>query len=371
MTDSKMMERRTNRIMSLQALRAIGFIGIFLCHVDFPYHWAAIGVSTFFVLSGFLLTVRYLDQDIPLSYTDRLKFAWKRIGKLYPLHIITMCCSIVMNLIVYLRHGASAANILFLLAGIGLNVTLLQSWIPYNRVNTSLNGVAWFLSDILFLYFMFPVVNRWIQKARSRALVLSCILVLVIQLALRALPLSALGIQQSLYDWIVYFSPLFRLGDFFIGCCLGRYYQRMRPKLTTSGGPIMWSIMELLFAAVTILVILWPFRTDSSLLNAVRNTACVPIAAGWVSLFAVNRGILTKVLCNRFFLFLGDISPYAFLIHYVITCFCSRCLGHWDISLSGGAKCCLILFEFLVTILASLLYSKMAKRWQMKKAAGC
>lgn len=42
------------KIVSLQALRAIAFIGVFLLHADAPVAWATLGVPVFFCYVRFL-----------------------------------------------------------------------------------------------------------------------------------------------------------------------------------------------------------------------------------------------------------------------------------------------------------------------------
>lgn len=53
-----------NKIESLTALRGIAFIGIFFLHTGFCIQWATLGVSTFFILSGFLLSYKYFYSNV-------------------------------------------------------------------------------------------------------------------------------------------------------------------------------------------------------------------------------------------------------------------------------------------------------------------
>lgn len=68
-----------NRVLvSVQALRGFAFLLIFLWHLNI-LHLGSAGVSIFFVLSGFLLTLRY-KEDYPQSrIRDSLKFTYDHI----------------------------------------------------------------------------------------------------------------------------------------------------------------------------------------------------------------------------------------------------------------------------------------------------
>lgn len=51
------------------------------------------GTSTFFILSGFILTHVYLKK-IQLNKFSNTVFLIKRFSALYPIHIVTMCLAI-------------------------------------------------------------------------------------------------------------------------------------------------------------------------------------------------------------------------------------------------------------------------------------
>ena len=51
---------KKNKIESIQALRALAFLGIFFAHSHFFISWSALGVCVFFVMSGFALCI-HLD----------------------------------------------------------------------------------------------------------------------------------------------------------------------------------------------------------------------------------------------------------------------------------------------------------------------
>lgn len=69
---------------------------------------------------------------------------------------------------------------------------------------------------------------------------------------------------------------------------------------------VFGSTIEIVFSAVTAVIVIWPFDIDFLLLNAAHNETILynPIAAGWVYLFTINKGIIAKLFSNRIFYFL-------------------------------------------------------------------
>lgn len=81
-----------HRQRSIQSIRAIAFILIFFSHVELSAT-GPVGVSMFLVLSGFCMTYAYLDRPEKTTrpcFVNNVKFAWRKVRKLYPLHIVTL-----------------------------------------------------------------------------------------------------------------------------------------------------------------------------------------------------------------------------------------------------------------------------------------
>ncbi len=148
------------KIDSIQALRGLGFIFIFLTHCSITPLFAAMAVSMFLVLSGFLLASKHYSNDEMCQWgiVDSFLYAKKKIENLYPLHIITM----VLAVGIYIRYRKPWEEIV---TNIILNVLLVQAWIPKQMYYFSLNGVSWYLSVCVFCYFIFPFVLKVMKKS--------------------------------------------------------------------------------------------------------------------------------------------------------------------------------------------------------------
>ena len=212
------------KIRSLQAVRAMAFLGIFLFHSGVTAFSAGgvWGVSVFFILSGFLMFYSYsgTDKIKECGIIYNLKFGVNKIKKLYLLHIVTMILAMP-----WIVKAIISGDILTSVIKTVLNICLLQSWIPSADIYFSLNGVSWYLSVSLFLYAMFPFVLRQIEKYDRIQNAIAAILIIYFLQIMMFFAVYCVQTElfhdNALAHWFVYVFPLSRLGDFVIGCNLG------------------------------------------------------------------------------------------------------------------------------------------------------
>ena len=90
----KKTRRKSSRIYGLDGLRALAIIGVTLFHM-FPYtiKGGYLGVSLFFVISGFLLTVTNERRLKKRTYSISSYFS-KRIRRIYPPLLIVLMTAI-------------------------------------------------------------------------------------------------------------------------------------------------------------------------------------------------------------------------------------------------------------------------------------
>ena len=140
-------------IRSFTGWRYIFAVAIFMHHYQIDgksvlQAGGAIGVTFFFILSGFLLAYGYKKRLMTreISTSDFYK---ARAVKLYPLHILCFAAVFLLGIRNFVTADLPKAV---------LNLFLLQSWVPSPDYYMSYNAVSWFLSDELFVYLMFPFV---------------------------------------------------------------------------------------------------------------------------------------------------------------------------------------------------------------------
>ena len=369
--------RTRGKIDSLQVLRALAFLGIFLEHADGWIRWPSLGVSVFLVLSGFLMQRNYSDAELIPSIKNNLKFAIAKIKKLYHLHILTGVLALILNVITIVQSGAQLQSLLLLPVKMVLSALLLQSWVPDIRINWCLNGVAWYLSVMLFMYFVFPFLKDRIKKARPRNLGILCVAILLVEIAVCIPVVAVFGPESPVYQWFMYCFPVFRLGEFVIGCALARWYMEKPHDAVGAAKVAAFAIVALV---LTVLVELWARQGYSGALQAALHnwtTVYIPLAAAWLCLFALDRGFVKGLSACKPILFVGDISAYNFLIHIMVIKYCNLILTLFGIGcdpdflnpdIDGIAKLGLIVLEFALALAASYGYKKLHDSWAAKQA---
>jgi peptidoglycan/LPS O-acetylase OafA/YrhL len=148
------------QILSLQGIRAMMFILIFFFHSDlfldryFVFNRFFIGggtlaVSVFFILSGFVTGLSRKHIHCVKEYTSYIK---SKISRFYFFHLFFLILSIPLSYNFFLHDKKGLVSLI-------LDFLLLQSWVPDPTVWRSYNGLAWFLSTLLFCYLLLPFVE--------------------------------------------------------------------------------------------------------------------------------------------------------------------------------------------------------------------
>ena len=117
-----------NLILTLQTVRCIAFLEIFMVHThvlsDVLHGLGGSGVSIFFILSGFLMVYNYFNQNKikKISFISSLFFSYSKIKKLYILHIL---CTIAVMIV-----GFESKDFIYTSFRFILNCLLIQGYFP-------------------------------------------------------------------------------------------------------------------------------------------------------------------------------------------------------------------------------------------------
>ncbi len=289
-------------IKSLQSLRFVAACAIFLHHLayleqadrfaflytDYFSKWY-FGVSFFFVLSGFVLSISDSSQ---WTHSKFFRFFRNRILRFYPIHIATFVASLPL---VYRFSTPSAAMWI-------ANLSLLQSFVPNILFYFSFNSVSWFLSDLLFFSFCFPVLIYVYTKMRIPEMLKVAIYGGVIGTYMYIYGLHY-GQTQNIH-WFFYISPFWRIIDFVSGMVFGFLYLQTKKYagiLSYRSG----TLLEICSVFLFILAVVYAYRIPLRYQYAVYY---VPVLSVVVYVFALSKGALSKIMEHTFLVKLGNIG---------------------------------------------------------------
>ena len=181
--------------------------GIFaICIVCFHFAMHAFdqmtyaGVTSFFMLSGFLVAYKRSDID------SCKQFYWRRLKRLFPLHWIALAGMIVLDLALMhkFHYGWD----------LPLHVLLLQSWVPSEAVFYNYSIHSWFLSSLLFAVLVTPLLFKFFNYANRKlawgVVLAACVVVVAANL-----------VADEHWHSYLYVCPLARLVDYALGMMLG------------------------------------------------------------------------------------------------------------------------------------------------------
>jgi peptidoglycan/LPS O-acetylase OafA/YrhL len=151
-------------------------------------------VDFFFVLSGFVIGRTYLGQvGDGASYG---LFMWKRLARLYPLHLLTLGVGIIGGMVIgtgALQPGTNPE--VFSAKAILANLTLTHSLGVTS--DGSFNIPSWSISAEMFVYALFPLMALAITRLNAATNALLIIAYVLVTIAVR----QHLGLRDWTLTW--------------------------------------------------------------------------------------------------------------------------------------------------------------------------
>jgi peptidoglycan/LPS O-acetylase OafA/YrhL len=329
---------RREEIEALTGLRFVAAAHVLVYHAFFTFDRRAsraiaspiaksviehgyVGVNLFFVLSGFVLGLAYVDARG--SFVGRVRDFWRaRFARIYPLHVIGLLLALPLFVLGSIEGRASTEAIKDeALRELAVCATLVQAWLP--RDVFDLNGPAWSLSVEAFFYTCFPLVvfaARPIRRAWPFAIVvtLACVAAIAIPLS-RGAELTSIA-RASDAERALLFNPLLRLPDFVAGFVAARVHVLAGANKTKNTA---WDAIALLAIIAACVACATPRVPLALLHNGALDVA-------WVILFvALARGrLVSRALAWRPLVVCGRASFALYVIHKPLYFWIARFAPH-------------------------------------------
>jgi peptidoglycan/LPS O-acetylase OafA/YrhL len=263
----------------------------------------AFAVSFFFLLSGYVLAMVYLDDD---RRVERKRFFVARIARIYPLYLITL----IWDSIYQGALRATGAGWLKVAGKFSLkvaaNLAMLQAWYPLRL--GGIDGPNWSISAEAFFYLCFPVLGVALWRLRGARLWIAAGCAYAGGQAL-----VWLAAPPHLRSEIMTCLPLLHLSTFVLGILLARW-QVLRLKESEADSASAWQANAVLAVS---LAALWLFKSPirPSNYDFSLNGLQAPIFMGVIWGLSWTSTWVTKLLSARWLVALGNSSFALYLIH--------------------------------------------------------
>jgi len=307
-----------------------------------------VGVSFFFVLSGFILVYTYAGRS-----TTAREFWRARFARVYPAYAFALLITVPFFLFT-VQHSSEiklpfvafeAAHVKLASA---LEILLLQAWVPPAAL--SWNAVGWSLSVEAFFYLLFPFLllrySRLSPKQLFAIMLASWLASNLISTAYTVLrPDGIVHPDANVYtSWmqLVKFFPLARLPEFLMGMAAGVLFLRSERKQR-----VAWPLLAAGVAAVAMVA-----SFANHIPYAVIHTALLSPAFAAI-IYGVALGPRwSSLLENRLLVLLGDASYSMYLIHsYIVFNVFHNAKGDVrNANFSGLALCTVIALAFAILV---------------------
>ena len=259
-----------------------------------------LAVTTFFVLSGFVLVRSYAGRQ--WNSRNLLRYGVGRMARVYPVYALSllMVAPFILADPVPLKAPLVAAH--------GL---LLQGWMGHLPVGW--NTPAWSLSCEMFFYLAFPLAAVWMRGAGwTKTLAVAAVTCCLTH------AMWAIGISDEV-------KPLIHMADFLMGIAAACAYDLLLRAPRRPAGAWLYGPGLALGAALIVYPAVLPGPVD-------LNSALRPLNALLLVGLALGGGAAARVLSTRVAVYLGKSSYAMYILHVPLLWWYSR----WTRQFSGA-----------------------------------
>lgn len=342
------------RLPTLTGMRFIAALLVFLGHASAQHLFADpdtdkayskvmegagyVGVSFFFILSGYVLTWSARPGD------TAPKFWRRRAAKIYPSTVVACLLAIVL-----LRATDQPVT-----AGVAVpNLLLVHTWVPDIPTFLGVNAPTWSLGCELFFYALFPVLLPLCRRIPGNRLWpaagLVAVAIALLPAVSRLLPDSPMfppPVSEPFPQfWFVYGFPPARLLEFALGILMALIVRDGR-WVRLGMGP-----------AALLVVAAFAGLKFAPLLYSVVAVSAVPLALLVAAAATADTQGRWSPFRGRVALWLGEASFAFYLLHQLVLTFGHRVLGATRSWSTPGAVGVLLSLLVVAVALSAVLYT--------------
>lgn len=293
-----------SEVRPLTSLRFVAAFYVFVFHIH--SHWpvgtgitdnllsaGAVGMSLFFMLSGFILAHRYQS-----GHLDVRDYLTNRFARIYPIYAVAAIVTLPWLLGAGAAERGLASNVVMGGLLIVADTFLIQAWFPQMFVFWNNSG-SWSISVEAFFYVMLPAIFPVLFRRTAGQIVAIAVAAYLLSVLTAAVALAFRPRPDHLLQ-IFYAMPIFRFPEFVLGICI--FLAWSRTGLRRLNPDALYALAAL--ALVPYLALLGkriPLYTP-------HNWIVLPVIGMLLVAGAQERGFVNRLLGHALPVWLGRIS---------------------------------------------------------------
>jgi peptidoglycan/LPS O-acetylase OafA/YrhL len=265
-----------------------------------------VSASFFFFLSGYVLSFVYLHN---VQILDKSNFLAARFARLYPLYFVVLVLDTPELLVPEIQKYGMKIGLTKTAGIFAANVVMLQVWKGSRLLRINLS--SWSLCVEAFFYLCFPLLGVLLWKLRGARLWMTALALYAGGQALVWAMRPHLSVSMALT------VPPLHLSTFALGILLARW-QTLQQQRKDKAQVRVWQVNTVLGLSAGGLLgsaLLIPFFGVPAPYN---NGLLAPIFAGFIWALSVIPTPLSRWLCGRWLVNLGNASYALYVIHMPI-----------------------------------------------------
>lgn len=322
-------------IHSLTGLRFLAALLVMAMHfsefIPFPVitlplvRAGGIGVSFFFVLSGFLLYLRYgAVFESGIRRVELKNFYLARFFRIYPAYLTGLLLATLVHFGVNALWGTNPQIAQAHIGGWLVNLLALQTFSSSMVVQQFWNAPAWSVSTEFFFYLSLPAFLFYFTRGLHSRMQLALGIALCVSLWMVLRITVVFGAFAGWFDklfWVDYVSDrnfFWRFWEFGIGVLMCKLVLKGDFGLRSSVRKRNTVLVLALLCVLVIAYLPWPSTEMSQLFVRVFRLGILntlPFAVIIVCFWA-GRNFLSPTMENRFIVYLGECSYAIYIYHW-------------------------------------------------------
>ncbi len=300
-------------IPSLDGIRAVAVLIVFLSHVGVKYVPGGFGVTVFFFLSGYLITTLLRREHDRSNRIDLKKFYMRRVLRILPPFYLVLFLAVAASWLVGVYSNFSALQLEALVSQFFhySNYHNVEYGNQYMALGTE---VYWSLAVEEHFYLLFPVFYILLRRFQLEASKQACIFLGLCLLVLlwRCLLVFAMGAD---YDRI-FFATDTRIDSILFGCAMAvARNPAMEQDRQISESNLKWIFLPLGLALLMLTLLVRVDSLRDTLRYSIQGIALYPI---FMAAIRFPDWGLFKVLNWNWVRFVGVLSYSLYLVHFVV-----------------------------------------------------